>query len=877
MRELLRRFHYFFTQRRREAELAEEMALHAELCGRRAFGSSALAGDRSRDVWVPRSLQGLGHDFRLAVRALFANRIVSGVAILSLALGIGANTAIFSLVNSLLLRPLPVMDPQRLTIVTGGGSPNQAYPNPTWEELKKRAGAFGGMGAFRTTRFDLAQGGEGEFVDGVSVSGEFFATLGVPALIGRTFTASDDVRGGGRDGRVAVISHAFWQTHFGGALDVIGRVVTIERMPATIVGITPPDFFGPEVGRAFDVALPISFDETFLDRRTTWMLSVFVRLRKDQSLDTATAALRAMQPQIREAAMPHDASPGTRADFLAEPLTLVPAASGTSALRQRYQRPLLTLLVVVGLVLLIACANIASLLLARATARRREMSVRLALGGSPWRIGRQLFAESLTLAALGAGGGLLFAVWGSRALVGQLSLQFFNRVALDLTFDWRVLAFTSAVTIATTVLFGTAPAYRAAHIEPIDSLNQHGNYEVARVGLSGGLVVAQVALSLILVVAAGLFVRTFVRLTYLPLGFDGDRVIVVSADLGHVRVTPADRLALFARLTAAVARVPGVERAASSMITPVSGAYSMRPVDISGSDSTPARDRLAAFNFITPGWFATYGTPLRAGRDINARDEKDAPAVAIVNEAFAHRFLPGRDPLGATVRTPIPGSRMAPIQRVIVGVAADAVYRSLREPAPPTMYVPLAQWDLTNPLGGGNISIRAAHTSPRSLTHAIATSLTAVNRDLGLIIRPLSDQIDASFAQERMIALLSGFFGVLALLLAGLGLYGVTAYAVSRRRREIGIRMALGSGPRGVIRLVLSRVSILIAAGIVIGTGVSLWASKFVAALLYGVEPRDPGSLVGAAVILATVGAFAGWLPARRASRIDPAAVLRTE
>src|SRR5438093_2286236 len=383
-------------------------------------------------------------DLRLAVRSLRATPVVTSVALLSLALGIGANTAIFSLVDSLVLRPLPVAEPARLAIVTGGGSPNQAYPYPTWEEMRKHADAFDGMCAWWATRFDLAQGGEMQLVDGLYASGDFFTTLGVLPLLGRTFTAADDVRGGGPDGAVAVISYAFWQRHFGGAASVLGTSLVVDRVPVAIVGVTAPEFFGTEVGRAFDIVVPASSATTFIDRRSPWLMTVMVRLKPGQSLDRATAALRGIQPQIREAAMPHDVSPRSQANFLRDALTLVPAGTGTSALRQRYERPLLTIFVVVALVLLIACANIANLLLARATARRHELGVRLALGATEWRLARLLLVESLVLSAAGAAAGLLFAAWGSRALVAQLSLHFFNRVALDLPLDSRVLAFTSA-------------------------------------------------------------------------------------------------------------------------------------------------------------------------------------------------------------------------------------------------------------------------------------------------------------------------------------------------------------------------------------------------------------------------------------------------
>jgi putative ABC transport system permease protein len=875
-----------------EPDLARELASHLTLladelerCGmaraeavraaRLSLGGVEQTKERHRDARSFRWLDETRRDVQYALRMLQRTPGFTSVAILTLALGIGANTAIFSLVNSLLLRTLPVAEPQRLAIVSGGGSPNQAYPYPTWEEMRKRADAFGGICAWWATRFDLAQGGERQWVDGLYASGDFFAMLGVPALLGRTFTAADDVRGGSS---VAVISYAFWQRHFGGTANVVGTPVVIEGVPFAIIGVAPAEFFGTEVGRAFDVVVPASAATTFIDRRSPWLMTVMVRLKPGQSLEGATAALRGMQPQIREAAMPHELPPRSQANFLRDALTLVPAATGTSALRQRYERPLLTIFVVVALVLLIACANIANLLLARATARRHELSVRLALGATEWRLARLLLVESLVLSAAGAAAGLIFAAWGSRALVAELSLQFY-RVVLDLPLDWRVLAFTSAVAIITAVLFGTAPAFRATRVAPIDALREHGRGSIghAHARLSGALVVTQVALSLVLVVVAGLFVRTFVRLEGRPLGFDAERVLVLDVDVSRTHIDPADRLPFYLRLTQAIAAVPGVAQASGSMMTPVSGAFGFRLLDAPGAPSIPDRERLVAFNFVTPGWFAAYGMPLRSGRDVDARDDKNAPPVALVNEAFVRRYFTDRPPLGATLTSPVPGRRDAPRPKTIVGVVADAVFRSLRERTPPTMYLPLAQWDLSTPFAGGSFSVRAASGSPSLLVHGIATALTAVDRDLAFSIRPLTDQVNASLAQERLVAILSGLFGALALLLAAVGLYGVTAYAAGRRRSEIGIRMALGAQRSDIIGLVLGQSVAITAAGIGLGLLGAAAVTRYIESMLFGVTPLDLTTFVAVAVLFAGVSTLASYVPAQRATRVDPLMALRCE
>jgi predicted permease len=818
-------------------------------------------------------------DIRDAIRALKATPVVSFVAILSLALGIGANTAMFSIIDSLLLRSLPVKEPHRLGLLAfqnGQGS----WTNPIWEQVRDRQGLFDGVLAWSSTRFNLAQGGQTDMVDGVWTSGGYFDVLGVPAVLGRTFTPIDDRRGGGPDGPVAVLSYGFWQRRFAGAADVVGKTITVERVPFTIIGVTSPEFFGADVGRAFDVAIPIGTEplirgkESALDRRSYWWLSVMARVNERQTFESASAALRGVQPQIREATIPEHYREQDKGNYLKEGFLLQPAATGASFLRRRYQRPLLTIMVVVGLVLLIACANIANLLLARATGRRHEISLRLALGASRLRLTRQLLTESLVLAGCGAGLGLVFALWGSRLLVRQLSTST-SYVFLDLSLDWRVLAFTAAVAVATALLFGTVPALRATRVLPNEALKEQGRGVVGegRFGLGNALVVIQVALSLILIVAAGLFMRTFSSLSNLNLGFNRTPVLVAAVNAQRLQLEPADRPAFFERLRGAAAGAPGVATAALSAVTPVSGSTWQFGVDAIDGVPVPEGDgrRSVFVNLISRDWFSTYGTRIIAGRDFTDADAT-GPGVVIVNEAFARKFTSGENPLGRRLGQLGAPSRPS-TERVVIGYAQDAVYRSLREPVPPTMYILVSQYH--EPPSSMAISVRAAGGSPMLLTKSLAAALTDVNRDIAITFRPLAEQVNASLIQDRIVAMLSGFFGGLALLLAGLGLYGVTSYAVSRRRTEIGIRMALGAEPAGVVRMVLTRVAWLVGAGVVTGVAASLWASKYVTTLLFELQPRDPGTLIVSSLALASIGALAGWLPARRASRIDPARVLR--
>jgi predicted permease len=814
---------------------------------------------------------GYVQDLRLAVRQLRASPLVSAVAILSLALGIGANTAIFSIVNSLLLRPLPVRQPQQLVSLTQG-----SWTNPIWEQIRDRPELFDGAFAWSATRFNLASGGETEFVDGLWASGGMFETLGVNPILGRTFTASDDRRGGGPDGPVAVISYEFWQRRFGGAADVVGRTLRIERTPFTVVGVTPPDFFGPEVGRTFDVAIPLADEplvrESWLDQRSSWWLSIMARLRPDQSIDAANAALRAAQPAIRVAT-----APGWNG-YITEPFTLAPAATGESDLRRRYERPLIVVLTIVALVLVIACANIANLLLARATARHHEFSVRRALGASRWRLARQLVAESAVLSAAGAVAGVAVARWGSLFLVQQISTRN-DRVFLDLSLDIRVLAFTIGVTIATTLLFGVVPALRVAASEPMEAIKEHGrSHATRRAGLSGSLVVAQVALSLVLVVAATLFVRTFTSLANLDVGFERDRALVVSINAERAQIDRADRLSVFERVLERARALPGVAEAGLARITPVSGQGWNASVDVSNTPRLEGRQAQTFRNAITPRWFAALGMHLVAGRAFTDADKQGAPPVVIVNEAFVRRFLNGQDPIGHTVQRRVIFDRNQanappPLSQEIVGVIADAVYSNPRQSVPPTMFEPLEQSEASSTAQIG-LFLRTV-VSPMMDVRGVAAAIRGVDANLAVTFRPLADYVNASLVQERIVAMLAGFFGGLALLLAGLGLFGLTSYTVERRRPEIGIRMALGAAPSGVIGLVVSGTAGLVAIGILVGGALSLWASRFVGTLLYQIEPRDPVTLISAGAMLAAIAAIAAALPAYRASRIDPATVLR--
>ena len=838
---------------------------------------SEMSRPSRRSAWI-----GTAQDVRLGLRSLRTTPIVTSVALLSLALGMGANTAVFSVVNSLLLRPLPVRDADRLAILSSGSSPGlQQYSYSTFDAIRRHARAFDGALAWAGLgKMSLIHDGSSEVVYDGFVSGDYFATLGVPALIGRTFTIADDQPGGGPQGPVAVISYPLWQRSFGGALDVVGRTVTIEKTPVTIVGVTRQGFFGVEVGRTVDVALPIrTFSlirtATSLDDDVAW-LHIMVRLGHGQSIESANVALRAVQPAIREAAAPRDAR--DTGAFLKEPLVLAGANLGVSPLRSRFERPLVTLLGVVTFVLIIASVNIANLLLARGVARRHELSVRLALGASRWHLARQLLVESLILGCAGTVAGGVFARWASVAAVRELS-TFINPIALDLPLDWRVFAFTATALVATVMLFGVMPVLWTTRVQPFDALKEHGRSGTsAGVHIrASGLIVAQVALSLALVIVAGLLLRTFVTLQEAPLGFDKERVLAIT--LSAPTVPAQARNAAYHRLVKAAASAPGVVRAGGAMSAPlVSELSDQILLNVPGAVRPSNAERQSRSVYMTPGWLAAYGTPIHSGRDIDEHDSTSTAPVALVNEALVRRFFASRSPLGQKIQLSMRfgGFDERPIGAMtVVGVVGDAVYSSIRDPIQPTVYLALAQAD--GPIYPVNfyVAVRSDRGSPAALVNSVSTALRAVNPDLNLTFRLVSEQVEASLAQERLVAALAGFFGLLALALSAIGLYGVTSYSVAQRKTEIGIRMAIGDAPSQVCTLVLSQAAVIVSLGVVCGIAIGIWVSKLVASLLFGLRPRDPITFVEAVAIVYVVSVAASLVPAWRASRLDPSAILR--
>jgi predicted permease len=701
----------------------------------------------------------------------------------------------------------------------------------------------------------------------MAVSGGAFASLGIRPAIGRLLTPADDRLDAGPDGLVAVISYRYWRRQFGGSPDVLGRTIVIEQRRHTIVGVTPREFVGLYVGLPLDVVIPLG---TPSREPGSPYVTIMGRLRDGQTVEGVSAALQAIQPAIREATNPYSVSP-YREEYPREPFVARAAPAGVSFLERRYGQPLKILLGAVGLVLLIACGNIAMLLLARAMDRQRELGVRSALGASGGRLAWQLGVEGGLLAASGVALGVLFAEWCSRVIVASLSTQAYT-VFLDLRPDWRVLAFTSAVGAAAALLFSIAPALHAARSSPMYALRQRGVGQGRRFGFGGATIVVQVALSLILLVGMGLFLKTFWALVSIDAGIEADRVLVVALDAPNTREEEGRRQ-LYEEVLRALESAPGVAGAGAALAMPGGNSAWTPWIELSDGTALPQGPEGVYANRVSAGWFRTMGTTLLGGREFTPGDRLGAPGVVIVNQVFVERFLKGRNPLGQVIvhraDPDAPGERLE-----IVGVVERAMYRFLREPPPPTVYTPLAQ--MPDPLPAHiKLSVRAESLPPAALSRVVSDRILGVERDVSLTFRTLSDQIAAQYSQERLVAWIATILGGLGVLLAALGLYGVAAYAVVRRRAEIGIRLTLGAAPNSVVRLILARIMLLVAAGVACGLIAAAWTTGFIRVLLYNVEPDDAVTLTGASALLLAVALLAAWLPARRAALTNPAGVLK--
>ena len=862
------------------------------------FGGLDQVKEECREARGVTLIETLLQDVRFAVRLLRKTPAVSVLALLSLALGIGANTAIFSLIDSVMLRLLPVQRPQELvqvrfsspgmsdTFVNGirVETSRRTYTNPIWEQVRDHQGVFSGAFAWSPTGFDLAMGGPQQEIDGMYTSGGYFTTLGVRPAIGRLLEPADDVRG---CGGAAVLSYGFWKQHYAGTASAVGSMLRLDGHPFPVVGVTQARFSGTDVGERFDVAIPICAQAiiagkgSYLDHRSAWWLMIMGRLKPGLSNQQATARLNALAPQIFGASVPLDWPPAGQERFRKNIFVTIPAASGVTGfgaeLREQYQRPLEILMVVVGLVLLIACANVASLMLARSAARQKELGLRLSLGASRGRLVQQVLTESMVLSVAGALLGVLFARWGGPLLVRLVSRKA-GTVTLDLSMDGRVLAFTIGIAILTGLLFGILPALGTRRAALISALKDgQASPGVHRSGFHSGrwIVAAQLALSLVLLVGTGLFVRTFTNLLTLNPGFDRHNVLLTSVRIHNAGIPEGARLGFYTEVLARLKAIPGAESVSQIWFTPFSGAEWNDDIKIDGYQPPPGQEPLVWFNFITPDHFATVHTPILTGRNFDSRDTPSSAPVAIVNETFVHRFFPKTEAIGRYFRIPYDSDSVtSPQPFQIVGVVRDSKYESLRETDLPLAYVPLTQ--IRHIPEESSFEIRSA-VSPNSLIPEVRDAIGGINKSASLDFSTLAEQVDDSLVQERLLALLSGFFGGLALLLTAIGLYGVMAYIVTQRTHEIGIRVALGARQSSILRLVMRDVAILLVSGIAAGTLGAVWVTRFVQHLLYGLTADDAGTLILAAGVLSGVAFLASYIPARRAMRVDPMIALRYE
>ena len=828
-------------------------------------------------LWLQTALQ----DLRFALRTLRKSPGFTATAILTLALGIGANTAIFQLLDAVRLRSLPVADPASLVKIQINGelqgigrrASETALSTALWEQIRLQRGAFSGFFAWRSAPYAIGEKDQERLAQGLWVSGEMFPLLGIVPIRGRLFTPEDDRPECGLSG--AVISYSLWQSEFGGADSVIGSRIVIYDRPTQVIGVTPPSFFGLDIGKEFEVALPTcsvpSFiaGDTTLARRDVFWLEVMGRLKPGKSIEQASAQLNAASPGIFEATVPDGYSSSLLDFYKNRRLTAYPGRGGMSAPGETYDTSLWLLLGTTALVLLIACANLANLMLARASSREKEMAVRLALGASVGRIRQQLVLESLVLAVSGSILGTGLASFFSRTVVRLLSTEG-DPIHLVTNIDWRVLSFTAITALSTCLLFGLAPAFRFSQIQPGAALKSGGRGMTAgrqRFSYQQTLVVSQIAFSLVLLVGALLFVRSFWNLKTLDPGFRESGILRVYVSFRRLDIPP-ERYEIFKRdILEQIQSIPLVESAATSTHVPLDGSSWSLSVHNGSAEGS------SKFAWVSPGYFRTMQIPFIAGRDFTPRDIAQSQPVVIVNETFVRQFLGGTNPLGKTIRTNAE-PHYPETEYEIVGMVKDTKYGGLRDEIPPEAFVPAQQFPDKNYFT--NVFIRFS-SPPSALISAIRDKTAQLYPTMRMEYHLFQTEIQNGLVQERLMALLSGFFGALAALLAMVGLYGVISYIIAMRRNEIGIRMALGATRRDVIGIVLRQTLGLLALGVGIGLLLALAATSGARTLLYGLRPNDPLSLIGAALFLAVIALAASFWPAYRATRQDPMKALRYE
>jgi macrolide transport system ATP-binding/permease protein len=911
---MLRRLKYWMQSGKRSEALREEMELHiaekaaeleadgltpqaAMVEARRRFGNAGLKQEESREIWMMRFWQELGQDVRYGCRTMAANKAFSALAVLSLALGIGANTVIYSFLDGILLRRLPVRDPQSLVMfnwqakdmwdsvvhsISGdswdvkSGVASGIFPYPAFEEFQKEttlfSSVFGHFQAYRSKRLNVTVDGQADVCAAYTVTGEYFSGLGVTPAAGRMILPGDDRPG---NASVAVVSHTFSEARLGGAARAVGRHILLNNQPFTVIGVTPAGFFGVDPAAVPDLYLPMHANEVvsggtraqvadreYIDRNYYWV-QVMARLRPGVTLQQAQAVLA---PKFHHWVDSTAATEKERADLPA--LVLDNGASGLGWLRRQYSQPLFVLMALVGLILALACANVTNLLLARATARGREMALRLSVGAGRFRLVRQLLTESVLLAGVGGVAGIMLALAGMRALTLLLA-NGDPTFTLHAELNWHVLGIAAALSIATGILFGLAPALRATRVDVMPALKEgRSGRSRSRFGMGNLLVAGQVAISLMMLVAAGLFVRTLDRLHSLELGFDRENILLFQLNAGQAGHKDSEVLTFYGDLRRRFAAIPGVRSASLSEDSLIQAGTGIQ-VGPPGETGKHGRRVLIA----GPEFLTTMGIPLRIGRDFNDRDRADAPAVAIVNESSAKALFPNRNPLGQRliVRD---GDKLARDMEII-GVCADTRYGGLTRKMPPVIFLP---FDQGYPQPDRMVYALRTRGNPMSYAATVREIVRRADPRVPVMeFRTEAVDIDRSISEQVTFAQLCSGFAILALVIACVGLYGTVSYNVARRTSEIGIRMALGAQRAAVLRMVLGGVLLLALVGLMIGMSAAMTTTKFVKSFLYEVEPNDPTALSVAAIILLCAALLAACLPAWKASRIDPMAALRHE
>ena len=904
------------SRARLEREMDDELAFHldqytqdlirsgipSEEAARRArieLGGIAVQKEEMRASLGLRLWDDLRADLRYAFRMLMKSPGFTAIAVGSLALGIGANTAIFSVAKQVLLDRLGVPHPGELRLfrwvspkhsvahhVWGdwndsddGNVTSTSFPYPIYQQLREQNKVLQDLFAFKGTgRLTATVDGEAEAVQGEMVSGNYYQALGLTPALGRAILPADDAVPG--SGAVVVISDGFWTKHFGRSPSVIGKVIAINSKPFTIIGVNSADFTGvknahtsPELFVPFSVQpLILPRPGSVLDDASLWWIQIMARSKAGVPDRTAQAALdTSFQAELRAVAHP-------KKDEAIPQLIVADGSRGMNDVGRMLAKPVYVLLALAGLVLLLACANIANLLLARSAARQREMGVRLALGARRSRILRQVLTESLLLSLLGGGAGFLLGYLGRNA-IPRLMTSPWETNNFNGRFDWTIFAFTAGISILTGLIFGVAPAWTATRTQVSSELKD--NTQTAthrRKGLAGkGIVTFQVALSTLLVVGALLFARTLANLDAINPGFRTDHLLLFSIQPPRAQYPPPTDVALQHRLEEKLAAVPGVESLTLSTEALIANNVDIDnfvPIDMpkpsSGNSDTSAWD-----NAVGNSFFSTMGIPIVAGRGFNSGDTETSPKVAVVNRKLAQQFYPGVNPIGRKFRGISAGINGEQVPFEIVGICPDTYFNSLRTDPPPTYFVPYRQ--IHDVSGGMTYEVRT-HVAPASIIPLLRRAVQSVDRDLPMIdVRTQTEQIDDTIQQERIFADLTAAFGILALTLASIGIYGIMAYTVARRTNEIGIRLALGAQSRQILTMILRETSWLAVIGVAAGLGAALLLTRFLESMLFGLKHNDPATMVASAVLLFVVALLAGFIPARRASRVQPMQALRHE